>query len=239
MAVEERDPVSGQKTTGHEWNGIKELDTPVPRGVLIFIIVTHVWALLWWILMPTLPMSTTYTKGVLEHRPAQDRRAGPDRAQAQRAAWVKAIETSSYEEILANEDLMKVVRTTGHQLFGDNCAACHGGRRTGPRQLSRPDGRGLALGRRPGEDRRDHAVGINSTHQNTRVAQMPAFGRDAILDRNQVTNVGDLRAVAVQSRGLHAAERRRSRPDGRSSSPPAPPATARTARATGRSALRT
>ena len=37
MAVEERDPVSGRKTTGHEWNGIKELDTAVPRGVLIFI----------------------------------------------------------------------------------------------------------------------------------------------------------------------------------------------------------
>ncbi|MDF2973024.1 MAG: fixP, partial [Microvirga sp.] len=36
MAVEERDPVSGRATTGHEWNGIKELDTPVPRGVLIF-----------------------------------------------------------------------------------------------------------------------------------------------------------------------------------------------------------
>ena len=44
MAVEERDSVSGHETTGHEWNGIKELDTPVPRGVLIFLIVTHVLA---------------------------------------------------------------------------------------------------------------------------------------------------------------------------------------------------
>ena len=50
MAVEERDPVSGHETTGHEWNGIKELDTPVPRGVLIFLIVTHVWAMVWWFL---------------------------------------------------------------------------------------------------------------------------------------------------------------------------------------------
>ena len=65
MAVEERDPVSGQKTTGHEWNGIKELDTAVPRGVLIFLVVTHVWAVLWWLLMPTWPLVTTYTKGIL------------------------------------------------------------------------------------------------------------------------------------------------------------------------------
>ena len=66
MAVEEVDPVSGHKTTGHEWNGIEELDTPVPRGVLIFIVVTHLWALLWWVLMPTWPLITTYTKGLLD-----------------------------------------------------------------------------------------------------------------------------------------------------------------------------
>ncbi|MFN7093371.1 MAG: cbb3-type cytochrome c oxidase N-terminal domain-containing protein, partial [Allorhizobium sp.] len=65
MDVEEVDPISGRKTTGHEWNGIKELDTPVPRGVLIFLVVTHLFALLWWILMPTWPLGTTYTKGVL------------------------------------------------------------------------------------------------------------------------------------------------------------------------------
>src|SRR3546814_8111991 len=66
MAVTERDPVSGQNTTGHEWNGIKELDTPVPRGVLLFVIATHVFAVLWWFLMPTWPLGTTYTKGLLE-----------------------------------------------------------------------------------------------------------------------------------------------------------------------------
>ena len=33
MAMEKRDPVTGRTTTGHEWNGIEELDTPVPRIV--------------------------------------------------------------------------------------------------------------------------------------------------------------------------------------------------------------
>ena len=55
MEVKERDPVSGRETTGHEWNGIKELDTPVPRGVLIFLIVTHVWAIAWWFFVPAWP----------------------------------------------------------------------------------------------------------------------------------------------------------------------------------------
>jgi cytochrome c oxidase cbb3-type subunit III len=190
MAVEEKDPVSGQKTTGHEWNGIKELDTPVPLGILIFIVVTHVWALLWWVLMPTFPLGTTYTKGILDTDQRKIVEQDLTDAQAQRAARMKAIETSSYEDILANEDLMKLVRTTGHQLFGDNCAACHGA-----------DGRGRAnypdltdedwlWGGGPEKIAETMKIGINSTHQNTRVAQMPAFGRDAILDRNQVTNVG-------------------------------------------------
>ena len=65
MAVEELDPVSGHVTTGHEWNGIKELDTAVPRGVLIFLIVTHLFAVIWWCVMPTWPLGTTYTKGWL------------------------------------------------------------------------------------------------------------------------------------------------------------------------------
>jgi len=195
MAVEERDPVSGRETTGHEWNGIKELDTPVPRGVLMFIIVTHVWALLWWILMPTWPMITTYTKGILGTNQREIVEQDITAAQAQRASWMKAIETSSYEEILANEDLMKVVRTTGHQLFGDNCAACHGA-----------DGRGRAnypdltdedwiWGGGPEKIAETMRIGVNSTHQNSRVAQMPAFGRDSILDRTQVANV----ATYVQS----------------------------------------
>ena len=41
MAVEERDPHTGYLTTGHEWNGIKELNTPVPRLVYFFLIATH------------------------------------------------------------------------------------------------------------------------------------------------------------------------------------------------------
>ena len=65
MEVNERDPVTGRETTGHEWNGIKELDTPVPRGVLMFLIVTHIWAIAWWFFVPAWPLGTTYTKGLL------------------------------------------------------------------------------------------------------------------------------------------------------------------------------
>jgi len=122
----ERDPVSGHKTTGHVWNGIKELDTPVPKGVLIFLIVTHLFAFAWWILMPTWPLGDTYTKGILN----TDQRTSVEKhlvdSQAGRADWMKRIESESLEQIAADPRLMTIVRSTGHRLFGDNCAACHG-----------------------------------------------------------------------------------------------------------------
>ena len=65
MSVEERDPLTGHQTTGHEWNGITELNTRVPRAVWFFIIVTHIWALVYWVLMPAWPLVNTYTEGLL------------------------------------------------------------------------------------------------------------------------------------------------------------------------------
>ena len=65
MAVEERDPHTGYMTTGHEWNGIKELNTPVPRVVYFFLIVTALFAVVYWVLMPAWPLGLTYTKGLL------------------------------------------------------------------------------------------------------------------------------------------------------------------------------
>ena len=161
MAVEERDPVSGHKTTGHEWNGIKELDTPVPRGVLMFIIVTHVWALLWWILMPTWPLVTTYTKGLLGIDQRKIVEQDLTAAQAERAAWMKAIETYSFERDPGQRGPDEGRPDDGPPALRRQLRRLPWGRRERPRQLSRPDGRRLALGRRGGADRRDDA----SRHQ--------------------------------------------------------------------------
>ncbi len=189
MEVKERDPVTGRETTGHEWNGIKELDTPVPRGVLMFLIVTHIWAIVWWFFVPAWPLGTTYTKGFL----GVDQRQTVERqlveAQDSRADWMARIETEDYEAILADEDLMRVVRNTGRQLFGDNCAACHG--RDGRGRANYPDltDDDWLWGGGPELIEQTMRVGINAEHPETRIAQMPAFGRDGMLDRDQVRSV--------------------------------------------------
>jgi cytochrome c oxidase cbb3-type subunit 3 len=189
MEVREQDTVTGRETTGHEWNGIKELDTPVPRGVLLFLVLTHVWAIVWWFLMPSWPMGTTFTKGLLGVDQRQTVNARVVEGEHARAAWSKRIETEPYDAILADDALMRVVRTRGRQLFGDNCAACHG--RDGKGRANYPDltdGDWL-WGSEPAHIEQTMRVGINTAHPESRLGQMPAFGRDDMLSADQVKAV--------------------------------------------------
>ena len=188
MEVSERDAATGRETTGHEWNGIKELDTPIPRGVLMFLIVTHIWAIAWWFFVPAWPLGQTYTKGLLGVDQQTTVEARVVEGQQQRSAWTTRLEAEPYEAILADEALMKTVRDTGRQLFGDNCAACHG--RDGRGRANYPDltDDDWLWGGGPELIEQTMRGGINTAHPDTRIGQMPAFGRDQMLDREQVRN---------------------------------------------------
>lgn len=189
MDVKDVDPVTRRKTTGHVWNGIRELDTPIPKGVLLFLIVTHLFAVLWWFLMPSWPLGATYTKGIL----GKDQRTTVEESlvesEAARLPWVTRIDAMSFEEIRADEPLMGKVRSNGHQLFGDNCAACHGRDGKGGANYPNLTDADWIWGGSPEQIAQTLVVGVNSRHPDTRIGQMPAFGRDEILDRQQVRDV--------------------------------------------------
>jgi cytochrome c oxidase cbb3-type subunit 3 len=190
MSKVEVDPVTGEETTGHEWNGIKELDTPVPRGILWFIVVTHLFALVWWVLMPAFPLGWTYTKGIL----GIDQREVVEQAildgQAAREPWEAQIAALPFDDIQSDETLMAHVAESGRQLFGDNCAACHGLNGTGRSNYpDLADGDWLWGDGSPEAIAETMRVGINSRHEETRMSQMPAFGRDAMLGRPEIRQV--------------------------------------------------
>ncbi len=189
MSVSERDPVSGYLTTGHEWNGIKELNTPVPRLVYIALAVTAVFSFGYWILMPAFPLGTTFTKGLLG---ADDRAAvtaSVKQAAAERAVWTDQITAKSYGAIQADPALMAHVRSAGSVLFGDNCAVCHGREATGGPHFPNLTTNSWLWGGTPDAIAETIRVGINSPHANTRVSQMPAFGRDNMLKRDEIESV--------------------------------------------------
>lgn len=196
MATERKDPATGRLTTGHEWNGIEELETPIPRVVIFFLTVTTLFAIGYWILMPAWPLGVTYTKGLL----GIDQRAVVTKqvedAAATRAAWTGRIAEASLEDIAANPDLMNHVRETGRTLFIDNCAACHGTRGTGGPGFPNLAAKAWLWGGEPDTIAETIRIGINATNEETRVSQMMAFGRDGVLDDRQV------RAVAAYVRSL-------------------------------------
>jgi cytochrome c oxidase cbb3-type subunit 3 len=183
--------VSGHKTTGHEWNGIKELNTPVPKAVWFFVIVTHLFALGYWILMPAWPTGVSYTRGLLGVTDQETVREQRRATALSRADWLKQVEVTPYERLLTDPAMLERVRKDGAQLFGDNCAACHGADGHGVKGFPSLADRDWLWGGKPETVAETIRVGVNSTHPETRASEMIAFGAGGILDSTQVANVAD------------------------------------------------
>src|ERR1700751_3327136 len=98
MAVErqERDVYTGYLTTGHEWNGIKELNTPVPRAVYFFLTLAFLFSVGYWVLMPAWPLGVTYTKGLLGIDQRKVVAASLQEAAVDRSGWARKIETEEF-----------------------------------------------------------------------------------------------------------------------------------------------
>jgi len=191
MAVEqpERDSYTGYLTTGHEWNGVKELNTPVPRAVYFFLTLAFVFSVGYWTLMPAWPLGVTYTKGLLNIDQRKSVAASLKDAAAERSVWTEKIRTGDFAAVQSDPQLMQIVRESGHALFGNNCAACHGlDAKGGPGfpNLTTPS---WLWGGKPEDIFTTIRVGINSAHPDTRTSQMPAFGRDQMLQRGDVLKV--------------------------------------------------
>lgn len=189
MAVEERDPHTGYLTTGHEWNGIKELNTPVPRPVWFFLVATALFAVGYWILMPAWPTGVSYTKGILGIDQRTTLTESLTTAALGRSVWTKRIEGENFAQIQSDPELMKAVRETGPTLFNDNCAVCHGSKAKGGKGFPSLTTNSWLWGGTPETIAETIRVGINSAHPDSRISQMPAFGRDKILSPKEIESV--------------------------------------------------
>ncbi len=192
MAVDhqqERDSHTGYLTTGHEWAGIKELNTPVPRPVYFFLTLAVLFSVGYWVLMPAFPLGTTYTKGLLQIDQRKLVAASLKEAALDRDTWSKKIAGGSFAAVQSDPNLMEVVRETGHALFGGNCAPCHGIDAKGGPGYPNLTTQSFLWGGKGEDILTTIRVGINSAHKDSRVSQMPAFGRDQMLPRADVLKV--------------------------------------------------
>jgi cytochrome c oxidase cbb3-type subunit 3 len=195
MSGRKVDEVSGVETTGHEWDGIRELDNPLPRWWLIVLWASIAWSVVYWVLMPAWPGVHGYTKGLLGQSDRAQVALELKDLQAVRGAGAARLTHASLEQIEKDPELQSYALALGQSVFGDNCATCHGAGGVGGKGYAnlRDDvwlwGDGTL-----GDIQYTITHGVRSPDPQTRMTQMPAFGRDGMLDSGQI---GDLTEYVV------------------------------------------
>lgn len=204
------DEATGTSTVGHEWDGIEELDTPMPRWWLWTFYATIVWALGYVILYPAWPMIHGATQGVLGWSSRAELSDELRADAARRAPVTSAIATTAIADLPAKPELMQAAVQGGGAAFRVHCVQCHGAGGAGLKKLypSLTDDDWL-WGGDLASIQYTITNGIrNPDHAETRTSQMPAFGRDGILDASQIADVVSyVRAISGQDKAGAASTR--------------------------------
>ncbi|MCS6854274.1 MAG: cytochrome-c oxidase, cbb3-type subunit III [Elioraea sp.] len=122
----EKDALTGKLTTGHEWDGIKELNTPLPKWWLYILYATIIWSAVWALLFPSFPGLTGYFGGLLGWTKREDIAQEMARVAEARAPMFERIRAAELEEIRRDPTLLRFAIAGARQAFADNCAPCHG-----------------------------------------------------------------------------------------------------------------
>jgi cytochrome c oxidase cbb3-type subunit 3 len=191
MNAPRKDEVTGTETTGHEWDGIRELDTPLPRWWVWVLYATIVWAVGYWVVMPAWPLISDYTRGVLGY--SQRATVANDLAQARaaQATYVKRIAEQPLDAIRRDPELLAFALGGGRSSFAVNCSQCHGAGGAGAVGYPNLNDDDWLWGGRLEDIERAIRFGIRSGHPEARVNDMPAFQRDGILDAAKVDDVAE------------------------------------------------
>ncbi len=182
----EVDEATQTETTGHEWDGIKELDTPMPRWWLWTLYATIVWGVIYVILFPAWPMVSGATPGLLGYSSRATVAAEVAAAREANAALDARINEIELAAVFDDPELLRFSISGGGAAFRNHCGQCHGA-----------GGQG-ALGGYPNLLDDDWLWGgaIEDIHQtilhgiryepdpDTRFSQMPAFGE--ILEAEEI-----------------------------------------------------
>lgn len=188
----EKDAITGIETTGHEWDGIRELNNPLPRWWLYVLYACIVWSVAYWFVFPAIPWFSGYTKGLLgyDQRSALDAQLAV--AYERQGVFRDAIAGSSLADIRGTAELLPFAITGGRAAFADNCAPCHGlggaGQAGGYPSLA--DDAWL-WGCTLDQVHATLQYGIRSDHPDTRWSEMPAFGVLEILASEEIDDVAE------------------------------------------------
>ena len=126
MAKRELDDVTGTETTGHEWDGIRELDTPMPRWWLWTYAACVIFAVGYVIAYPAIPLIHGATPGLLGYTSRGALQQEVADARLAQSAQLDKIKSLSLEEIRKDPKLLQFAVAGGKAAFSLNCIQCHG-----------------------------------------------------------------------------------------------------------------
>lgn len=201
----EIDKVSGVETTGHEWDGLKELNNPLPRWWVWVWIITIIWSLWYFVVYPAFPTLGTDNQGGTVGTSGRTQYVELAESQAEimerQAAYLDAFENATFDEILNDPALYQFAMAGGATAFKENCAQCHGtGAAGGKGYPNLNDDDWLWGGQVTDiEQTLKHGIRVQGSYD-TRMSQMPAFGRDKLLTTAQINDVVDY-VLAIKEQG--------------------------------------
>ncbi|AGB73506.1 MULTISPECIES: cytochrome-c oxidase, cbb3-type subunit III [Rhizobium] len=182
------DELSGVETTGHEWDGIRELNNPMPRWWVWTFYATILWAVGYAIAYPSIPLIRDTTKGLIGFSSRAELQHEMNNAKIEQARLDVLIAAKSVEEIDADPTLREFAIAGGASAFKVNCAPCHGSGATGaPGFPNLNDDDWLWGGSLPAiQQTIAHGIRFDADPE-THVSEMPAFGD--VLERTQIRQV--------------------------------------------------
>ena len=185
------DDVTGVETTGHEWDGVKELNKPLPRWWVWTFYATIVWAAGYWIFYPAWPTLAGYTRGVLGY---SQRSVVADEVNAARAVqgqFRDKLAATSLDQVKADPDLLRFAMAGGAAAFQTNCAPCHGRGAQGFVGYPNLNDDEWLWGGTIEDIHKTISFGVRSDQKEARASQMPRYGLDKLLDDAQIDDAAE------------------------------------------------
>lgn len=207
MANVEKDEFTGTNTTGHEWDGIKELDTPMPRWWLLTFYACIAWSIGYWIVYPSWPMLSDHWKGTSQQTDRKDLVVELAARDAERAVWYDKFTSQDVNDIAKDNELLNFAMAGGKVIFGENCSACHGSQGSGAPGYPVLADDDWVWGGSLTDIETSVRYGVRSAHEDTRSSDMPVFSDD-YLEPAQISDVAEfVLSLSKREKDNDAAER--------------------------------
>mgnify|MGYP001489694985 CR=1 FL=1 len=190
MVKQRIDEPTGVETVGHEWDGIEELNNPLPRWWLWSFYACIIFSIGYMVVYPAIPLLNKGTEGLWQWS-SRGQLADETKAETgRRASLMAALAATPTEELQAKPELMRAAIAGGRAAFRVNCVQCHGAEAGGSKGYPNLNDDDWLWGGNIAEIEQTITHGIRHPGDDqTRTSLMPSFGRDGLLTAAQISDV--------------------------------------------------